>query len=62
MPRWRSGADRDMDLGTAFAFACARRSEAEAFVEGACLAGGLARYKRPRDYVLVGSIPRSPSG
>ena len=51
-----------MDLGTAFAFACARRSEAEAFVEGACLAGGLARYKRPRDYVLVGSIPRSPSG
>jgi 2-furoate---CoA ligase len=31
-------------------------------LDEACLAGGLARYKRPRDYVLVTSIPRSASG
>jgi len=27
-----------------------------------CLRGGLARFKRPREYVLVKSIPRSASG
>ena len=27
-----------------------------------CLKGGLARFKRPRDYVFIKSIPRSASG
>jgi 2-furoate---CoA ligase len=27
-----------------------------------CLSSGLARFKRPREYVLVKSIPRSASG
>ncbi|HLN10157.1 MAG TPA: class I adenylate-forming enzyme family protein [Xanthobacteraceae bacterium] len=31
-------------------------------LDDACLSGGLARYKRPRDYVFVKSIPRSASG
>ncbi len=31
-------------------------------LDDACLKGGLARFKRPRDYVLVKSIPRSASG
>ena len=31
-------------------------------LDEACLRGGLARFKRPREYVLVKSIPRSASG
>jgi 2-furoate---CoA ligase len=31
-------------------------------LDEACLKGGLARFKRPRDYVLVRAIPRSASG
>jgi 2-furoate---CoA ligase len=31
-------------------------------LDEACLNGGLARFKRPREYVLVKSIPRSASG
>jgi 2-furoate---CoA ligase len=31
-------------------------------LDAACLAGGLARFKRPKEYVLVKSIPRSASG
>jgi 2-furoate---CoA ligase len=31
-------------------------------LDEACLRGGLARFKRPREYVFVKSIPRSASG
>ena len=31
-------------------------------LDDACLRGGLARFKRPKDYVFVKSIPRSASG
>ena len=31
-------------------------------LEEACLRSGLARFKRPREYVLVKAIPRSASG
>jgi 2-furoate---CoA ligase len=31
-------------------------------LDDACLKGGLARFKRPKDYVLVKAIPRSASG
>ncbi|HEY1363923.1 MAG TPA: AMP-binding protein [Xanthobacteraceae bacterium] len=31
-------------------------------LDEACLRGGLARFKRPREYVFVTSIPRSASG
>ena len=31
-------------------------------IDAACLKGGLARFKRPRDYVFVRAIPRSASG
>jgi 2-furoate---CoA ligase len=31
-------------------------------LDDACLRGGLARFKRPRDYVFVKAIPRSASG
>src|SRR5262245_44618128 len=31
-------------------------------LDHACLRGGLARFTRPRDYVFVKAIPRSPSG
>jgi 2-furoate---CoA ligase len=31
-------------------------------LDRACLTGGLARFKRPREYVFVKAIPRSASG
>src|SRR5436190_19181932 len=31
-------------------------------LDNACLQSGLARFKRPREYVLVKAIPRSASG
>jgi 2-furoate---CoA ligase len=31
-------------------------------LDQACLSSGLARFKRPREYVLVKAIPRSASG
>ena len=31
-------------------------------IDAACLATGLARFKRPREYVFVKAIPRSASG
>ena len=31
-------------------------------LDEACLRGGLARFKRPREYVFVKSVPRSASG
>src|SRR5262245_16903779 len=31
-------------------------------LDDACLRGGLARFKRPREYVFVRTIPRSASG
>jgi 2-furoate---CoA ligase len=31
-------------------------------LDQACLNSGLARFKRPRDYVFVKAIPRSASG
>jgi 2-furoate---CoA ligase len=33
-----------------------------AAIDAACLKTGLARFKRPREYVLVRQIPRSASG
>ena len=35
---------------------------AAAALDAACLASGLARFKRPRAYVFVDGIPRSASG
>jgi 2-furoate---CoA ligase len=31
-------------------------------IDAACLKSGLARFKRPREYVFVRAIPRSASG
>ena len=35
---------------------------ATAQLDDVCLKGGLARFKRPKEYVLVKAIPRSASG
>lgn len=40
----------------------ARPDVTEKQLDEACLRSGLARFKRPRDYVFVKSIPRSASG
>ena len=40
----------------------ARRRLAPEQLDEVCLSSGLARFKRPREYVLVKSIPRSASG
>ncbi len=34
----------------------------EAELEAHCLASSLARFKRPREYRFVDSLPKSPSG
>jgi 2-furoate---CoA ligase len=34
----------------------------EAELEAHCLASALARFKRPREYRFVDSLPKSPSG
>jgi len=54
----------DDRLGTkvvAFVEPASEETNARALDE-ACLASGLARFKRPRAYVFVGRIPRSASG
>ena len=45
----------------AFIEPASQEASAEA-LDAACLAGGLARYKRPRAYVFVERVPRSAAG
>lgn len=40
---------------------CAASVEA-AVLDAWCLSSGLARFKRPRDYIFTDSIPKSPVG
>ena len=50
------------DLGRTFLTAVERRPVDAAALDMWCRRSSLADYKRPRDYVFVAEIPKSPIG